>query len=501
MKYFKKKVSKALLGTATSMSVLTGCAAEERQVEEPIAVNETHFDNELEMVNISDVYKEALSDATGYDINHSYTIGDLRKIGTDEVSRKRGADLVIDVVDDSSLYWLSYCENIGSLIIKIGNIDVTYLLNSILVLPNLTYFCLADFNGNYYSEENLSFLKNDKLSTFDLCGNLVVDKNFLYNMKTLKRLGLLYDSAINLDTNRVSELEKLTNISFFEEPYTTAIYVDTDDYNKLKDNGIKIDFEDYYYGDYYKNKFEKANRELDNIVLGLGLKEDISNQEKLNRIILYTLDNFEYDMAINDMLANGESPSTDKFYKEGYLKAIIEGDGKIICGNYAAIISALVKRAGMDMFILKSSNHAWNLVELEGEYYYVDATTLDAFNYYENDDDFVRNLIECGEASGLQWYMKEYQSNEELSEMYTIVNTSYEDINNIIENNEKVDINYDDIAEYMEEVELKESYDVNVDNNHRSINGGTLLGVLVGLGLAKKVYNNNVKKKKGRKRR
>lgn len=497
MKHFKKKVSKALLGTATSMSVLTGCVAEEKPVEEPIAVNETHFDNELLMVDISDVYKEALSDATGYDINHSYTIGDLRKIGTDDALEKIGADLVINVVDDSSLYWLSYCENIRSLIINIGNIDVTYLLNSILVLPNLTYFCLTDFHGNYYSEENLSFLNNDKLSTFDLCGNLVVDKNFLYNMKTLKRLGLFYDSAINLDTDRVSELEKLTNICFLEEPYTTAIYVDTDDYNKLKDKGIEIDFLD----DYYKNKFEEANRELDNIVLNLGLKEDVSNQEKLNRIILYTLDNFEYDMDINDMLANGESPSTDKFYKEGYLKAIIEGDGKIICGNYAAIISALVKRAGMDMFMLKSSNHAWNLVELDGEYYYVDATTLDAFNYYEYDDDFVRNLIECGDASSLEWYMKEYQSNEKLGEMYTISNTSYEDIDNIIENNNKVDINYDEIAVYMEEVELEENYDVNVGNNHRSINGGALLGILVGLGFARKVYNNNVKKKKGHKRR
>lgn len=478
----KKKIKKALLGAATSISVLTGCGVENKVVDDTKIVSNS---NSLDFVDIGNVYKEALSRATGNDINHSYTIEDLKKI----------SDLAIEVVDNSSLDWLGHCENLKNLVINIENSDVIYLLNSITVLPNLEFFGLIDFNGNYYNEENLSFLKNDTLSILSLCGNLVVDKNFLYNMNSLKDLRLLFDSAINLDTNRIGELENLASICFYETPYTAAIYVDTNDYNKLKDSGIKVLFDD---GD--QNKFENANRVLDDIAFSLGLNDEITKQEKLNRIILYALDNFEYDMSINEMVGTEELVDTNKFYDGGYLKGIIEGDGKIICGNYAALVGALAKRAGMDMFILKSNNHAWNLVDVDGEYYYVDATVLDAFNY-NNNDDFVRSLIESNNTLGLDWYMKEYQSNEELDDSHIIVNTSYEDIDNIIENNNKIDINYDEISEYNEEVELADSYDVNINNKRRAVSAAALVGILVGLGYGKKAYKNKVKKNKKHKRR
>ena len=65
--------------------------------------------------------------------------------------------------------------------------------------------------------------------------------------------------------------------------------------------------------------------------------------------------------------------------------------GKTVCAGYTGYMNALCSRAGLDVCTGLSSSHAWNEVNIDGEWYAVDCTWDDSLNCYlffaVNDDD------------------------------------------------------------------------------------------------------------------
>ena len=80
----------------------------------------------------------------------------------------------------------------------------------------------------------------------------------------------------------------------------------------------------------------------------------------------------------------------EKYYLEGYLYGIFKNN-KVICGNYAALVSTLADRAGINCILVASYNHAWNMIEINGKDYFVDMTKIDnlynegSYAYFDED--------------------------------------------------------------------------------------------------------------------
>lgn len=82
----------------------------------------------------------------------------------------------------------------------------------------------------------------------------------------------------------------------------------------------------------------------------------------------YLMDTVAYDW---DTLVNGTP--TDKAVYSAYGALV---NGKAVCNGYALAYQMLLKQAGINAVKLTSTpmNHAWNLVEIDGNWYHVDVT-------------------------------------------------------------------------------------------------------------------------------
>ncbi len=142
-----------------------------------------------------------------------------------------------------------------------------------------------------------------------------------------------------------------------------------------------MSFELAYDNDLYNNK-EKFENEVRKLLYGLTSNTDEYTREKIihDRLI----SKVTYVKADHDYNAYG---------------AII--DGKAVCEGYSRALQYLLMRAGIfshtvtglayDYEAKVYVNHAWNLVKIHGDYYYVDATwddkeTLTSYAYFNVDD-------------------------------------------------------------------------------------------------------------------
>lgn len=121
----------------------------------------------------------------------------------------------------------------------------------------------------------------------------------------------------------------------------------------------------------------------------------------------YVVDDSQYDseresaMSVLDdiaaMVGKGWSDYEKALFLHDYLAAYCDYDhtlskftayemvttGDAVCDGYSAMYSMLLNRLGVrsTKVISRTLNHAWNLVELGGEWYHVDVTFDDSFHY------------------------------------------------------------------------------------------------------------------------
>ena len=143
----------------------------------------------------------------------------------------------------------------------------------------------------------------------------------------------------------------------------------------------------YYYCDvtfmftYYTTAAQEAEltKAVDKLIASFGFTEDTSDYEKIETIYSYICNNVDYDHA--------------NLYDDSYVlkysayAALINKSA--VCQGYANLFYRLMHEVGIGcrMITGKSSgqNHAWNIVELDGVFYYVDSTWdagLDEYMYF-----------------------------------------------------------------------------------------------------------------------
>ena len=206
-----------------------------------------------------------------------------------------------------------------------------------------------------------------------------IGNDFIDNLpKDLKMLGLYNDMYItdlsnlpnvcpSLQTLIIENCHSITNFEFIKElknlqeftVYGDAVGITEDLIAYLDSQGIKHNLD---------NRLVNLNNQIDNIVDEI-ISDDMDEYEKMNTIASYVLNNLMYDYAA----LNDESLATE--YNHNPLESALNGLG--VCASFAAFTNVLAIKAGLTSYYTFNNDHAWNLVKLDGNYYYIDTTNAD----------------------------------------------------------------------------------------------------------------------------
>lgn len=153
----------------------------------------------------------------------------------------------------------------------------------------------------------------------------------------------------------------------------------------------------------------------------------------ISRIIKPGMSDFEKELAIHDYIVSSCRYDVENFKKdtvppeghEAYGPLIT---GKAVCEGYAKAMKFLLDRAGIECFVVtgtsKGALHAWNIVNISGRYYHVDATWDDPV--MENGDQILQhtyfNLTDSNISVDHNWKTADYPSCESTSSNYFYYN-------------------------------------------------------------------------------
>lgn len=405
----KKSSRNILIGGIVGLSIFSGVN------QTPVYASSTSISNDASStdIDIPDEYISAIQTC----LPNGMSIDNITK---SDLERLDFLYLMLDE-DSSSLDFLKYCKNLKSLSINLrGDGNKCGALSTINSLENLSEVGIYSLDKNYtLCPSDLEFINTSStleklsISNCDLTpgveDNINKVKVFDYGLDD-------YSRSVDIDFSKLTNLDELDLSD--NKPYTVAIYLNSSEYNELVNNGVNIVFS----SEEDKNKYLDACSRLDEIVNSLDVNESSSDKEKLDAILVYTLENLEYDKGVSQALMNNDpnvASIANGFYEDGELYGALYRDSAI-CGNYGALVEALSDRLSSPekSTTISSSNHLWNLMDIDGESYYVDATWLDQQSTME----FVRSEenpgvmegvrvsaadeIKSGKTDTLDWYME-----------------------------------------------------------------------------------------------
>ncbi len=213
---------------------------------------------------------------------------------------------------------------------------------------------LNDIEISYTNLENLEFLGgNRNIKKLCLDHNLLSDISDLYGMN-IEILDIEGNSVNHLDITKFPSLKSIHIIGNYNL-YTQEML----DYCKAHNITIDIEQEDV----------DEVN-ELRKIIKGLEL-DGKTELEKESIIYSYVIKNMKY--RLRKVIGSNEEP----------IKTALEGKG--VCAAYAAFFKALCNVADIHAYessgygkgLVLGGPHAWNMIEIEGQYYLCDPTWSD----------------------------------------------------------------------------------------------------------------------------
>ena len=422
----RRKVNVTLGSIILSLTLLSGCGKTDKSVN-----NEVNKDLEINPKSgVSDMYEESdsidvISEITDDVIDTTYEIGsskektyDIKEYGPDDTITLPSSSIV--TFTDGSYYKgtkiaFKDLEKINLVGLTLKNGADCEFLN---YLPNLEILKLYQYDDkNYFdnvdgsrlpenlsievasygfedsfvfSEERYPFIKdvkNVKSLTVgrDSC-SFDFSNSYLCDLDNVEEVTIYIDefSAINNFNLNTNHLKKL-NIK--GKPYDIAMFITSNDLNSLNNMGISLSIDN-------EDEVKEIIKELDVEYESIGINDTDTSIEKMDKILVYILNKFNYDPEVRDADENGVFVDLTKFYGNGELDAALNCDTQI-CGNYAAMMYTLCRRAGINNYCLVSLNHAWNAVEIGDYYYYVDPTWLDGTTLLEYRADYDNAVGDC----------------------------------------------------------------------------------------------------------
>lgn len=508
-----KTFTRTIAGVLTTVALYSGSILGKHLVNTDESSNNATISQDYEkeyldtVVEIPEFYREQMTSLCDKLPFQEITIRDLLKIDK----------FIGSVNDEATLEFLNYCENIESLSLFVETLDTSHLkkLSGLKNIKEVNITATLD----HIPKEKRTIVPTVNSTDFRLLSNcpnletltingMAIEPGVVEALTSLKILSIDTDGNYDIDFSKLTFLDELEFI--YEEPYTLAQDFTLDEYRILIDNDVNVVFAD----DAYLETFLRINKKLDSIVTQLGITEENTDQEKLDAILIYTLDNLKYDPTIFEMIENNEEleGKASEFYQGGTLYGALEKD-TVICGNYAALVQALASRVNLSTHWVKSTCHAWNIVEVEGELYYVDPTMMDVTDFrivgeseWRGEKTHAWAFYPATEAIAeknteyLEWYMEDPTKFGEKDESIThdAVNIPTYIKIKPIEKIENISSDSDEIASPKPINLTNTKFEVSIKDKTWTIAAGAAIGIMSSLGGAIALGNHDKRRAKKR---
>lgn len=347
------------------------------------------------------------------DINDYSFLYPLQNLNSLSIYRNEIKDISF-VANLPNLEYLNLSYNVIEDITPISsltNLKELYLNNNIIssLAPLSGLTKLETLEADYNFIETLEGLETCKeLQVISLWENNIKDISPLSNLHNIQILYL--GNNIISDISILEDLEILFDVYLYGNPITSDISL-------IIDNGTLS--RDFLSLDKIQEAGIKAHQIIDEII-----EEGMTDLEKEEAIYRYLIDNIQYDFQqYREDTPTKEDPGN-------IYGALVHGWA--ICDGYAHAMKVLGRLAGLDCIyimgeVINSDLHAWNMINLDGKYYHLDATWDDGGNNLPTDYDFFNisdiNMMYLG---GRIWDA-DYPRTEEIDDNYI----NYCDDNNI----------------------------------------------------------------------
>ena len=270
-----------------------------------------------------------------------------------------------------------------------------------------TWTKLADssVDGFYYREDQYGNIEcvTDKTCVYTSYDQMVKEIASIAKRIFLENKYARYDFDIPVEIKSDHTIEEIEN-GKCDKDIRNEIYKDTGKPNEghtmsaftvgggnlLVENcsdGIKYSdggYKGYYsgnggYGD-RRDRYQKATKKLDEVIKSLNL-DGKSDYDKFKAVTNWIVSNVRYD------------EDNETKYQHDLTGAVL--DGLAVCDGYAGTFYYMANAVGLNALFedgITNSNrirHAWNLVQIDGTYYYVDPTNA----YFKEDGEPGRELL------------------------------------------------------------------------------------------------------------
>ena len=193
----------------------------------------------------------------------------------------------------------------------------------------------------------------------------------------LKELKLQYESYIsdlsalpevcpNLETLVLTRCTNITNFDFiYRLSNLNSFFIN------MESLGISDELISYLDSKGVEHNLTHELVEVDRKVREIAesiTNESMTDQEKIDAIVDYVIKNIKYDFRVFD------DETLLHYYNKRPLSEALNGLG--CCINIATLTNGLCQNANVRSHLVSSRDHAWNLVKIEGNYWYIDPTNL-----------------------------------------------------------------------------------------------------------------------------
>lgn len=120
---------------------------------------------------------------------------------------------------------------------------------------------------------------------------------------------------------------------------------------------------------YTAEEIFETNKAVEDIYSKL-ITDQMTDREKITAIHDYIINNTIYDTERAENISNNNI--YNKYESQKAYGALLQGFA--ICGGYSDAMAIFLNKMGIKNYKISSSNHVWNLVNLDGKWYHLDLT-------------------------------------------------------------------------------------------------------------------------------
>ncbi len=263
-------------------------------------------------------------------------------------------------------------KSIEKILIEEAELKDLAIFSSLKNLKEIQFsFC------NIKSIAGIEKMKSLETVSFDAVGiESVRELKQLKNLKSLSLLSTQVESIAPIknlkleyldvsDSLRIKDLDVVTNIKTLECFYANncQMMLTQKIIDFLKEHKIDTDITD---------EDLQTQKQVRDIARKLFNKA-MSTEEKIGRAVKYVCDLITYDTE-----SLSDSEVTLKYNKKS-LEYALEGAGNCMC--YTILTAVLLQLADIECYQVYNIDHVWNLIEIDGYFYWLDVTWIDSADW------------------------------------------------------------------------------------------------------------------------